>query len=57
MKEAAVRHLGASGNAVKIFFLGCVVAAGLFGGFTARRKILRVQALPGAAALALTLLF
>jgi putative membrane protein len=45
--------LGAAGNPVKIFFLGCVIAAGVFGGFTASRKILLVQALPGVVALAL----
>jgi putative membrane protein len=33
--------------AVKVFFLACVVVAGLFGGLTARRSILYVQALPG----------
>jgi len=41
------------GRTVEIFFLGCVVVAGVFGGFTASRKILWVQALPGAVALAL----
>jgi len=41
------------GRTVEIFFLGCVVVAGIFGGFTASRKILWVQALPGAVALAL----
>jgi putative membrane protein len=38
-----------------MFFLICVVIAGLVGGFTANRKILWVQALPGAIALALNL--
>jgi len=47
--------LGEPGNAIKIFFLGCVVVAGVFGAFTANRKILWVQALPGAIALALVL--
>jgi putative membrane protein len=41
---------------LKVFFLGCVVAAGLFGAATASRAILVVQALPAAIALALTLL-
>lgn len=36
---------------VKIFFLACVVVAGVFGGITANRKILYVQALPGLIAL------
>ncbi|HEV7242758.1 MAG TPA: DUF1304 domain-containing protein [Thermoanaerobaculia bacterium] len=42
--------------AVKIFFLSCVVLAGIVGGFTAKRSILVVQALPGAIALLLVLL-
>lgn len=46
----------ALGFAVRVFFLGCVVVAGVFGAATANKKILFVQALPGAAALALTLL-
>jgi len=36
---------------VKIFFLVCVVVAGVFGGLTARRTILYIQALPGLLAL------
>ena len=47
--------LAQSGNPIKIFFLGCVVVAGVFGAVTANRKILWVQALPGAVALALVL--
>jgi putative membrane protein len=38
-----------------IFFLGCVIVAGLFGAATASRKILFVQAVPGALALAAVL--
>ena len=48
--------LGAGGNPMKIFFLACIILAGLFGGFTANRRILLVQALPGAIALILVLL-
>ncbi|MSQ71404.1 MAG: DUF1304 domain-containing protein [Betaproteobacteria bacterium] len=44
---------GPGGAPVKVFFLACVVVAGIFGGFTASRKILWVQALPGVIALAL----
>lgn len=44
-----------AGDDVKIFFLACVIAAGVFGALTASRKILWVQALPGAVALALVL--
>ena len=40
---------------VRMFFLACVVVAGLFGAVTASRKILFVQALPGLAALAVTI--
>ncbi len=45
--------LGPSGTAVKVFFLVCVLVAGLFGAATASRKILYVQALPAAVALVL----
>jgi putative membrane protein len=38
---------------VERFFLGCVVVAGVYGGFTAKRKILFIQALPAAVALLL----
>jgi len=48
--------LGANGNSIKIFFLACVIVAGIFGAITANRKILWVQAFPGAVALALVLL-
>ena len=47
--------LGADGTAVKIFFLGCVLIAGLFGAATANRKILFVQAVPAFIGLALVL--
>ena len=36
---------------LKLFFLGCVVVAGLYGGATASRKIFVIQALPAALAL------
>jgi putative membrane protein len=48
--------LGMDGYALKLFFLGCVMAAGVFGAATVGRKILYVQALPAAVALALTCL-
>lgn len=44
--------LGAQGHAFKLFFLICVLIAGLYGAATASRKILFVQALPAALALA-----
>ena len=41
---------------VQIFFLACVVMAGLFGGMTVSRRIVLVQAFPAAIALVLVLL-
>ena len=43
--------LGENGIQVAIFFLTCVLIAGLFGAATASRKILYVQAIPALAAL------
>ena len=37
---------------LKLFFLGCVIVAGIFGGVTAKTSILFTQALPAALALA-----
>jgi putative membrane protein len=45
-----------AGDDVKIFFLACVIVAGVFGALTASRNILWVQALPGLVALALVVL-
>lgn len=47
---------GPEANSVRLFFLSCVVIAGVFGAATASRKILFIQALPAAIALGLTLL-
>ena len=47
--------MGAAGLDVKVFFLACVIVAGLFGGATVNRNILFVQAVPGIIALALLL--
>ena len=47
--------LGAAGTSVKLFFLGCIVVAGVFGAMTASRKILFVQALPALVAALLVL--
>ncbi|HEY3610903.1 MAG TPA: DUF1304 domain-containing protein [Pseudonocardiaceae bacterium] len=44
-----------TGDRAQIFFLCCVVVAGLYGGATANRRILVAQALPGAIALAAVL--
>ena len=48
--------LGEAGFSIRVFFLICVIVAGVFGAATANRRILWVQALPGAIALVLTLL-
>lgn len=42
---------GDAGRPVQLFFLGCVVVAGVYGAATVARKILLVQALPAAAAI------
>jgi putative membrane protein len=47
--------LGVVGTAVKVFFLCCVVIAGVYGAYSVNRRILFVQAAP--AALALSALF
>ena len=47
---------GADGKNIVIFFLSCVIVAGIFGAFTANRSILWIQALPGAVALVLVLM-
>ncbi len=43
--------LGEAGFSVKVFFLACVVIAGIFGAATVSRRILYVQAVPAAFAL------
>lgn len=48
--------LGTNGDSLKIFFLICVIVAGVFGGLTASRRIFFIQALPAAIALGLVLL-
>ena len=42
--------------AFRVFFLGAVIVAGIYGGLTVSRRILVVQALPAALALAAVLL-
>ena len=41
---------------MKVFFLCCVLVAGLYGAATANRKILFIQAVPAALGLLLVLL-
>ncbi|MBN9108136.1 MAG: DUF1304 domain-containing protein [Pseudonocardia sp.] len=47
---------GDLGHAVALFFLACVLVAGLYGGLTASRRILFVQAAPAAIGIVLLLL-
>ncbi|MGW0706267.1 DUF1304 domain-containing protein [Streptomyces sp. NPDC002643] len=44
-----------TGFRVRVFFLACVIVAGVYGAATANRRILVAQALPGALALAAVL--
>ncbi|MEO7433814.1 MAG: DUF1304 domain-containing protein [Dokdonella sp.] len=43
--------LGRSGWMIDIFFLACVIVAGLYGGLTVNRRILYVQVVPAVLAL------
>jgi putative membrane protein len=45
-----------AGFAIRVFFLCCVIVAGVFGGITAKPSILYVQAAPALLALVVTLL-
>jgi putative membrane protein len=45
--------LGAQGGAIRMFFLCCVIVAGIYGAATVGRKILWIQAAPAALAVAL----
>ena len=45
-------YLGAAGFQVKVFFLLCVSVAGLYGAATVGKKILYIQTVPAALALA-----
>ena len=47
---------GETGSAVCVFFLSCVLVAGVYGAMTASRKILFIQAMPAALGLLLVLL-
>ena len=43
----------AFGAQLQLFFLGCVVVAGVYGGYSVNKRILFVQAIPAAIALGL----
>lgn len=49
-------YLGPGGFAAKVFFLVCVLVAGLYGAATANKRILFIQATPAAIGLALIFL-
>ena len=51
-----VLYQGEAGMDFKVFFLLCVVVAGVFGSMTVSKKILYIQAMPAAVALALLFL-
>ena len=48
--------LGYEGFTIKLFFLTCVIIAGIFGAMTVSRKIFFVQALPAIIALGVVLM-
>jgi len=48
--------LGVAGLHIKLFFLACVLIAGIFGAITVSRRILYIQGVPALLALALLLL-
>jgi putative membrane protein len=41
---------------IRLFFLGCVIVAGIFGGLTVSKKIFTIQALPAIIAIVFVLL-
>jgi len=48
--------LGPEGFAIRMFFLGCVLIAGVYGAITVGKKVLFVQAIPAALAMSIGLL-
>ena len=48
--------LGDDGTEIAVFFLGCIMIAGLFGGMTVNKGIFLVQTLPAATAMLALLL-
>lgn len=53
----SVLAVGTTAMQLKIFFLSCVMVAGLYGGYSANKKILVIQALPAIIVLTLITLF
>jgi putative membrane protein len=52
---AVLLGLPGAGQQIAVFFLACVLAAGIYGGLTTLRRILYVQALPALLGLAAVL--
>jgi putative membrane protein len=48
--------LGPAGAGAELFFLGCILVAGIYGGVTANKRIVFVQAIPAAIGIALVLM-
>ena len=48
--------LGVQGTSIKVFFLSCIVIAGVYGAVSVNRRILWIQAAPAALGLGLVLL-
>lgn len=46
-----------AGDAVKIFFLSCVIIAGIFGAMTVSKRIFYIQAIPAILGLLVVLIF
>ena len=46
---------GWEGYKIAMFFLGCILVAGIYGGATANRRILFIQAIPAAIGIALVM--
>jgi putative membrane protein len=49
-------YLGSAGQDIRLFFLLCVLAAGIYGGLSASRRILLIQGVPALLGAVLTLL-
>lgn len=50
-----IEGAGGAGSPLALFFLGCVLVAGLYGAATASRRILFIQAIPAALGIAAVL--
>ena len=56
-RHAEARRLRLFAFDIKMFFLGCVLVAALYGGYSVSRRILLIQGLPALIALAVTIAF